>query len=203
MSLATHHSQLPPREHYMMSYSSSTAYRRPRPASPAYSRNGSYYNIITVVQKMTTFPRQQKSRLSAMEEIADIIRQIGRQQGENVYFRACYALFKHLQDKAGQASKELLRLHRSGAFGSSDNEFYAAYQVAHELRISVHGLVDQACKAQLACEEFCQLEPTYSARESFKFTDMMQTAEGSEINAQEDCGSPRSIRFILLPVNDI
>ncbi|KAJ5365252.1 hypothetical protein N7517_008138 [Penicillium concentricum] len=152
---------------------------------------------------MTAFPQQQNSQISAMEEIADIVRQIGRQQGENAYFRACYALFKHLQDKAREASEDLLRLHQSGTFGSSDDEFYAAYQVAQELRISVHDLVDQACKAQLACEEFCQLEPRYSARKAFKFTDTTQTAEASETNTQEGCDSPRSMRFIILPVNDI
>jgi hypothetical protein len=44
------------------------------------------------------------------------------------------------------------------AFGSSDDEFYPVYQVAQELQVSVHELAEQALKAQLACEEFCQLE---------------------------------------------
>lgn len=133
-----------------------------------------------------------------------IVRQIGRQQGENVYFRTCYALFKHLQDKAEQASEDLLHLHQSGAFGFSDDEFYLVYQVAQELQISVHDLADQALKAQLACEEFCELDPSYSAREAFKFTDTVQTAGKSEADASQGvCDSPRSMQFIMLPVNDL
>ncbi|CAI7613731.1 unnamed protein product [Penicillium viridicatum] len=147
-----------------------------------------------------TFPHQSKDQQSAMEEIVDIVRQIGRQQGENVYFRTCYALFKHLQDKAEQASEDLLHLHQSGAFGFSDEEFYLVYQVAQELQVSVHDLADQALKAQLACEEFCELDPSYSAREAFKFTDTVQTAGKSEADASQGvCDSPRSMQFIMLP----
>ncbi|KAI2739616.1 hypothetical protein N7455_006067 [Penicillium solitum] len=139
-----------------------------------------------------------------MEEIVDIVRQIARQQGENVYFRTCYALFKHLQDKAEQASQDLLHLHLYGAFGSSDDEFYPAYQVAQELQVSVHELANQALKAQLACEEICELDPSYSAREAFKFTDTAHTAGKTEADASQGvCDSPRSMQFILLPVNDL
>lgn len=139
-----------------------------------------------------------------MEEIVDIVRQIGRQQGENVYFRTCYALFKHLQDKAEQASQDLLHLHQSGGFGSSDDEFYPVYQVAQELQASVHELTDQALKAQLACEEFCQLDPCYSARGAFKFTDPVHFAGKTEADASQGvCDSPRSMQFIMLPVNGL
>ena len=138
-----------------------------------------------------------------MEEIANIVRQIGRQQGENVYFRACYALFKHLQDKAEQASEDLLRLYQSGAFGSSDDEFYPVYQVAQELQASVHDLADQARKAQSACEEFCELDPSYSAREAFMFTDTVQATRKTEADGFQDiCDSPRSMQFIMVPVDD-
>lgn len=165
-----------------------------------------FYSIrLSPPPKMTaTFPHQSKDQQSAMEEIVDIVRQIGRQQGANVYFRTCYALFKHLQDKAEQASEDLLHLHQSGAFGFSDDEFYLVYQVAQELQISVHDLADQALKAQLACEEFCELDPSYSAREAFKFTDTVQTAGKSEADASQGvCDSPRSMQFIMLPVNDL
>ncbi|CAG8414783.1 unnamed protein product [Penicillium salamii] len=135
-----------------------------------------------------------------MEEIADIVRQIGRQQGENLYLRTCYALFKHLQDKAEEAREDLLRLHQSAASASSDDVFSPIYQVAHELRISVHALVNQARHAQLACEEFCQLEPSFSALEAFRFTDTTGTADMPETTAHEICDSPRSMRFIMLPV---
>jgi hypothetical protein len=138
-----------------------------------------------------------------MEEIVNIVREIGRQQGENVYFRACYTLFKHLQDKTQQASEELIHLHQSGDFGSSDDEFYPVYQIAQELQASVHNLTDQARKAQLACEEFCELDSRYSACETFKFADRVQAPRKVVKHAYQGvCDSPRSMQFIMVPVDD-
>ncbi|OQD77355.1 hypothetical protein PENANT_c111G07522 [Penicillium antarcticum] len=137
-----------------------------------------------------------------MEEIVEIVRQIGRQQGENIYFRACYALFKHLQDKSEQASEDLIRLHQSGACGLLDDEFYPVYQVAQELQASVHNLANQARKAQSACEEFCELKPRYSARETFAFADTVQAPEKVENHAYQGvCDSPRSMQFMMVPVD--
>ncbi|KAJ5775842.1 uncharacterized protein N7511_000853 [Penicillium nucicola] len=139
-----------------------------------------------------------------MEEIVDVVRQIGRQQGENVYFRACYTLFKHLQDKTEQASEDLIRLHQSGASGSLYDEFYPVYQIAQELQASVQILADQSRKAQSACEEFCELDPRYSAREAFKFTDSAQEPGNVENHANRGvCDSPRSMQFIMVPVDDL
>ncbi|CAG8175915.1 unnamed protein product [Penicillium salamii] len=139
-----------------------------------------------------------------MEEIVNIVRQIGRQQGENVYFRACYALVKHLQDKTEQASEELIRLHQSGAFGSSDDEFYPVYRIAQELQASVHNLADQARKAQSACEEFCELDPRYSASEAFTFADTTQApGKVGNHNYQGICDSPRSMQFIMVPMDEL
>ncbi|KAJ5111911.1 hypothetical protein NUU61_001541 [Penicillium alfredii] len=56
-----------------------------------------------------------------MDEIEDIVRRIGRQQGENAYYRSCYVLLKQLQDAVGKAAEDLLRLHQSGAFLSFDD----------------------------------------------------------------------------------
>ena len=89
-----------------------------------------------------------------MDEIEDIVRQIGRQQGENAYCRSCYVLLKQLQDAVGQAAEDLLRLHQSGAFLSFD-DFHPVSQIADDLRNSIHDLVCQERKAQLAWEELC------------------------------------------------
>ncbi|EKV12560.1 hypothetical protein PDIG_43130 [Penicillium digitatum PHI26] len=45
-----------------------------------------------------------------MEEISDIVRETGRQQTENSYYRTCYKLLKQLQDLVAQASDDLLCL---------------------------------------------------------------------------------------------
>ena len=88
-----------------------------------------------------------------MDEIEDIVRRIGRQQGENAYYRSCYVLLKQLQDAVGQAAEDLLRLHQSGAFLSFD-DFHPVSQIADDLRNSIHDLMCQERKAQLAWEEF-------------------------------------------------
>lgn len=106
-------------------------------------------------------------QLMAMDEIINITRQIGRQQGENLYYRACYALLKHLQELVTEASDDLLRLQQSGAYGSPEDEYYPVYQIVHELQTSINKLIDQACHAQLACEEFCDVDPRFSARDLF------------------------------------
>lgn len=118
-----------------------------------------------------------------MDEIADIVRQIGRQQGENVYYRACYALLKRLQERTNQTSNDLLRLHQSGTFDSAEYRLYPAYEVVHELQNLAYELIDQACDAQAACEEFCPVDNRFSANEVFRsanwpqMTDRNQTLE--------------------------
>lgn len=52
-----------------------------------------------------------------MDEIAEIVRHIGRQRGENVYYSACYALFKRLQALIEQSSDDLHRLYQLGTIG--------------------------------------------------------------------------------------
>ncbi|KAI2791704.1 hypothetical protein POX_c04576 [Penicillium oxalicum] len=102
-----------------------------------------------------------------MDEIADIVRQIGRQQGENAYYRACYALLKRLQELTTHASNELLRLHQFGPLGS-EYQLQSAYEVVHELRNSAYELIDEACNAQAACEEFCRVDDRFSANAIFR-----------------------------------
>lgn len=58
-----------------------------------------------------------------MDKITHIVRDIGQQQGENVYFRACYILLKRLQELTEQTSDDLRRLHQSAFVGSSDEAF--------------------------------------------------------------------------------
>jgi hypothetical protein len=51
-----------------------------------------------------------------MDEVVEIVRQIGRQQGQNAYYRTCYTLLKKTQDLILQTSNELLNLYHSNAF---------------------------------------------------------------------------------------
>lgn len=103
-----------------------------------------------------------------MDEIAEIVRHIGRQQGENVYYRACYALFKRLQELIEQSSDDLHRLYQSGTISSSEDDFYPVYEVLQDLRASILELIDQACNTQSACEELCPVDPSFAARTVFQ-----------------------------------
>ncbi|CAL5871615.1 uncharacterized protein PFLUO_LOCUS5868 [Penicillium psychrofluorescens] len=97
-----------------------------------------------------------------MDEIVDIVRQIGHQQGENTFYRTCYNLLKQLQDKVAQASEDLLRLQQSEAL-SPDHDFHPVLRVAEELRNSVNTLISQAREAHLEWKRF--YPPTYKPEE--------------------------------------
>lgn len=87
-----------------------------------------------------------------MEEIAEIVREIGRQQGENTYYRACYDSLKRLQDLVAQASDDLCQLcHYDTCNAPCDS--WAAHQVAEELRNAIDALNLQEWKAQLALRQ--------------------------------------------------
>ncbi|KAI2787000.1 hypothetical protein POX_f07353 [Penicillium oxalicum] len=102
-----------------------------------------------------------------MDGIVEVVRQIGRQQGENAYYRACYGLLKRLQELIEQASEELLRHQQSGLQGSPSQSSDHAYKILRELQESTFDLVDQACDAQSSCEEFCPIDHRFSARHVF------------------------------------
>lgn len=109
-----------------------------------------------------------------MDEIAQIVRDIGQQQGENVYFRACYAILKRLQELTEQTSDDLRRLHQSPFVGSSDEAFAPVYHTLCELQTAVFDLTDQACNAQSACEELCPVDPSFAAHHVFEPVRKMQ-----------------------------
>jgi nitrate/nitrite-specific signal transduction histidine kinase len=92
-----------------------------------------------------------------MEEIAEIVREIGRQQGENAYYRACYYYLKQLQDSVSQASDDLCQFYQETTFNPSC-DIWLAHQVAENLRWSVYILAEQERKAQLALMELYNLE---------------------------------------------
>lgn len=87
-----------------------------------------------------------------MDEIAEIVRVIGQQQGENSFYRVCYGLLKQLQDLVAQASDDLLYLSRHEVHSSS-SDFCAVNQIAAQLRISLDNFEEQEKIAELALKE--------------------------------------------------
>ncbi|KAJ5146612.1 uncharacterized protein N7515_001176 [Penicillium bovifimosum] len=84
-----------------------------------------------------------------MNDIADIVRAIGHQQGEYAYYRACYSLFKQLQDLVAEVTEDLNGLYESQQCNPSER-FLAVSQVAEDFRSSVQSISAREKNAQLA-----------------------------------------------------
>ena len=87
------------------------------------------------------------------EDIVGIVREIGRQQGRNAYYRTCYLLLKQLQDSVLRATNDLLRLYHSDD-SIPAQDFEPVAEISAHLRNAVHDLQSRARKAQSNWEEF-------------------------------------------------
>jgi septation ring formation regulator EzrA len=98
-----------------------------------------------------------------MEEIEELVRKMGQQQTENMYYRECYALLKHLQDSTQQTVNNLKELYDSHRHRPLSN----VQETLADLRNTVRVLVRNACQAQVECEDLCRKRPSLSARDAF------------------------------------
>jgi hypothetical protein len=98
-----------------------------------------------------------------MEEIEELVRKMGQQQTENMYYRECYALLKHLQDSTQQTVNNLKELYDSHRHRPLSN----VQETLADLRNTICGLVQNACQAQLECEDLCRKRPSLSACDAF------------------------------------
>ena len=89
-----------------------------------------------------------------MDDITDIVRAIGQQQGEYAYYRACYSLFKQLQDVVAEVTEDLNGLHESQQCNPSEG-FSAVSRVAENFRLSVQSISSQETNARLALSGLC------------------------------------------------
>lgn len=97
-----------------------------------------------------------------MEDIEKIVRRMGQQQAENMYYRECYALLKHLQDDTQQTVNKLKEL-----YDSHHHPLSNVQETLADLRNTICGLVRNACQAQLECEDLCRKRPSLSAYDAF------------------------------------
>lgn len=91
-----------------------------------------------------------------MEEIVGIVRETGRQQGRNAYYRECYLLLKQLQDLVMWASNNLLQLYHcdDDLPPSSDHGLNRVAEIAAHLRNVIHDFNSKAGEAESKWEEF-------------------------------------------------
>ena len=85
-------------------------------------------------------------------EIVEIVRQIGRQQGENAYYRTCYSLLYASQDLILEASNKLLDLYYSNEFEEAE----CVSTIADDLRNDIHALIARERRARPHWDEFFQ-----------------------------------------------
>lgn len=95
-----------------------------------------------------------------MNDIADIVRAIGQQQGEYAYYRACYSLFKQLQDLVADVAEDLDGLYKSQQSNCSEG-FSAVSRVAENFRSSVQSISAQEKNARLALAGLCSSSNPY------------------------------------------
>ncbi|KAJ5640334.1 uncharacterized protein N7484_008196 [Penicillium longicatenatum] len=99
-----------------------------------------------------------------MDEIADIIRELGRQQGENTFYRICYGLLKRLQDTLSQASDDLLFHCQHDPYNTS-RDFDPIHQIAEELKTLVEDIKDRERMSLMALEEFFDVQREVSVEQ--------------------------------------
>ncbi|CAG8891656.1 unnamed protein product [Penicillium salamii] len=115
-----------------------------------------------------------------MEDVVQIVRQIGQQQAHNAYYRDCYSLFKLLQELTEHTFTELQRLYKSGTERSTNS----VHQLLRNFQNTICNLVERACEAQAECEEFCSVNESHSARVVFEpirrmYTDPQASLQGT------------------------
>ena len=87
-----------------------------------------------------------------MDEILELVSQIGRQQGQNTYYRTCYFFLKDLQDLILHILRRLDNLLR-GQYATSPGAD-TAIAIVTDLRRSVDSLRMRKYKSSLSWKEF-------------------------------------------------
>lgn len=87
-----------------------------------------------------------------MDDIEFIVREIGRQQGKNAYYRICYNLFKQLQEIVAHSSEKLILLNYEKTPLSPEKRHAVCHIVEH-LRLSVKKLIDHKHRAHSDLED--------------------------------------------------
>lgn len=87
-----------------------------------------------------------------MQDIPEIVREIGRQQGANVFYRTCYDSLKRLQDVVAQAYDDLRHIPQHDIHDASSG-WISARVIAEELQSSIDRLIDREYDAYLSFEE--------------------------------------------------
>ncbi|KAJ5672856.1 hypothetical protein N7507_001983 [Penicillium longicatenatum] len=92
-----------------------------------------------------------------MDEIADIVREIGRQQAENLFYRKCYGILKHLQDVVSHIADDLIQIHERSLHGDAGDLRHAC-QVVEELRMYLNEIYDRENNALIALTSFYETQ---------------------------------------------
>lgn len=85
-----------------------------------------------------------------MDDIVEIVRRIGRQQGQNAYYRTCYTLLNSSQDLVLEVSNKLLDLYYSDKFEDAES----VSTIADDLRNDIHALIARERRARAHWNEF-------------------------------------------------
>jgi hypothetical protein len=100
-----------------------------------------------------------------MDEVVDIVRRVGHQQGQNAYYGTCYTLLKKIQDLILQTSNELLDLYHSNAFEEPES----VSTIAEDLRNDIQTLIARERRARSYWDESFQVRQVTSTEQTSPF----------------------------------
>ncbi|KAJ6171551.1 hypothetical protein N7470_000618 [Penicillium chermesinum] len=97
-----------------------------------------------------------------MQELQAVVRQIGRQQIENTFYRTCYNILKTLQDTVARSADDMMYVFHNGSHSSLEDPA-PLRQLAEELKSAIAEFQTHERRAELEMEA---LDATASHRPS-------------------------------------
>ncbi|KAJ5216830.1 hypothetical protein N7468_009838 [Penicillium chermesinum] len=103
-----------------------------------------------------------KEEPAPMQELQAVVRQIGRQQIENTFYRTCYNILKTLQDTVARSADDMMYVFHNGSHSSLEDPA-PLRQLAEELKSAIAEFQTHERRAELEMEA---LDATASHRPS-------------------------------------
>jgi hypothetical protein len=87
-----------------------------------------------------------------MQDLQELVREIGLQQIENKFYRVCYNLLKQLQDTVARSVEDLLHIHQNGSY-NTPQDFRSVGKLAEDLKMAIEEFRAQEQRAERELED--------------------------------------------------
>lgn len=89
-----------------------------------------------------------------MQDLEELVREIGLQRIENNFYRVCYNLLKQLQDTVARSVEDLLHIYQNESYNTSP-DFQSVGKLAEDMKIAIEEFKAQERKAERELEDLC------------------------------------------------